>query len=191
MAGLSCRPAGPGVASRLLMPLRIPIGLDDFRSLREQQLEYVDKSNLIRELLDRPGVQAIVFPRPHRFGKTLNLSMLRYWFENRDEDLSHLFQDLTIWQAGDEYRAHFQKYPVIYFNFKGARHPNFDGCMTVIREKIADIYDKHLWLLESGKLTDVDVRRFRAILDGTASGALYERALFDLSAHLHAHYGQR
>lgn len=92
------------------MPLRIPIGLDDFRSLREQQLEYVDKSDLIRELLDRPGVQAIVFPRPRRFGKTLNLSMLRCWFEKRDEDLSHLFQDLSIWQAGDEYRAHFQRY---------------------------------------------------------------------------------
>ncbi len=82
------------------MPLRIPIGLDDFRALREQQLEYVDKSHLIRELLDRPGVQAIVFPRPRRFGKTLNLSMLRCWFEKRDEDFSHLFQDLSRKRSG-------------------------------------------------------------------------------------------
>jgi hypothetical protein len=78
------------------MALRIPIGIDDFRTLREERLEYVDKSDLIRQLLDRPGVQVVLIPRPRRFGKTVNLSMLRAYFEKRDEDLSHLFQDLSI-----------------------------------------------------------------------------------------------
>ena len=87
---------------------RVPIGIDDFRQLREAGLEYVDKSDLIRALLDRAGVEAVLLPRPRRFGKTLNLSTLRCWFEKRSEDLSHLFRDLSIWQAGDEYRAHFQ-----------------------------------------------------------------------------------
>src|SRR3954468_23644791 len=100
------------------MPLRIPIGIDDFRLLREERLAYVDKSDLIRELLDEPGVQVVLLPRPRRFGKTLNLSMLRYYFEKRGEDLSHLFQGLSIWQAGDAYRAHFQRYPVIHLSFK-------------------------------------------------------------------------
>ena len=86
---------------------RLAIGIDDFRKLRELGLEYVDKSEMIRELVDRPGVEVVLFPRPRRFGKTLNLSMLRAWFEKREEDLSHLFRDLSIWQAGDEYRAHF------------------------------------------------------------------------------------
>lgn len=173
------------------MPLRIPIGLDDFRALREQRLEYVDKSDLIRQLLDRPGVQAIVFPRPRRFGKTLNLSMLRCWFEKRDEDLSHLFQDLSIWHAGAEYRAHFQRYPVLHFNFKGTKAESFEGCWGAIREKIIDLYNEHHYLLESGGLDDIESRRYRQILDGSADTTLYRRALLDLSAYLHGHHGEK
>ena len=101
-------------------PAPLAIGIDDFRTLREQRLEYVDKSHLIRELLDRTGVEVVLLPRPRRFGKTLNLSMLRYFFEKSGEDRSHLFEDLVIWQAGDAYRAHFQRYPIIHVNFKGS-----------------------------------------------------------------------
>jgi hypothetical protein len=173
------------------MPLRIPIGIDDFRALREEQLEYVDKSDLIRQLLDRPGVQVVLLPRPRRFGKTVNLSMLRSYFEKSDEDLSHLFQDLSIWQAGDKYRAHFQRYPVLLFNFKGTRGESFEHCWSVIREKIIDLYNEHRYLLESQKLSDVDARRYQQILDGTADQALYGRALLDLSAHLHKHHGEK
>ncbi len=173
------------------MVLRIPIGIDDFRKLRTNGLEYVDKSDLIRQVIDRAGVEVILLTSPRRFGKSLNLSMLRYWFEKSDEDRSALFQDLSIWQAGDEYRAHFQKYPVIYFDFKGTRHANFEDCMTAIREKIADIYNQHRWLLDGGKLSDVDLRRYRSILDGTASSALYDRALLDLSEYLQSHHGER
>src|SRR5262245_25712697 len=107
------------------MSLRIPIGIDDFRALREQGLVYVDKSHLIRELLDAPGVQVVLLPRPRRFGKTLNLSMLRSFFEKRDEDLSALFHDLSIWRAGDGYRAHFQRYPVIYLSLKATKAERF------------------------------------------------------------------
>jgi hypothetical protein len=82
----------------------IPIGVDDFRKIREEGLLYVDKTALIRELIDQPGVEVALLPRPRRFGKTVNLSMLRTWFEKRDEDLSPLFRDLSIWQAGDAYR---------------------------------------------------------------------------------------
>jgi ethanolamine utilization cobalamin adenosyltransferase len=73
----------------------IPIGIDDFRMLREQGLEYVDKSHLVREVIDQ-GSQVLLLPRPRRFGKTLNLSMLRYFLEKRGEDLSGLFADLFI-----------------------------------------------------------------------------------------------
>jgi len=173
------------------MPLRIPIGLDDFRALREQQLEYVDKSDLIRQLLDRPGVQAIVFPRPRRFGKTLNLSMLRCWFEKRDEDLSHLFRDLSIWQAGETYRADFQRYPVLCFNFKGTKAETFEECWEAIREKIVDLFNEHRSLIASGDLDEIEVRRYRQILDGTAEGILYRRALLDLSVYLHRHRGEK
>jgi hypothetical protein len=169
----------------------IPVGIDDFRKLREAQLDYVDKSDLIRQLLDRSGTEVVLLPRPRRFGKTLNLSMLRCWFEKRDEDLSHLFQDLSIWQAGDAYRAHFQRYPVIHFNFKGSKGATFESTWAAIREKIIDVYKEHRRVFDAGRLDEVDARRYRQILDGTAERALYERALLDLSAHLHAHHGEK
>jgi hypothetical protein len=173
------------------MTLNIPLGIDDFRRIRDDKLEYVDKSDMIRQVIDRTGVQVLLLPRPRRFGKSMNLSMLRYWFDKRAEDLSYLFQDLSIWQAGDQYRAHFQKHPVIYFNFKGARHSNFDDCMMTLREKIKKLYDAHRQLLDDGKLSAVDAHEYRSILDGTAKKATYETSLLDLSRHLHATYGER
>jgi hypothetical protein len=169
----------------------IPLGVDDFRKVRESCLEYVDKSDLIREIIDRPGIEVFLLPRPRRFGKSLNLSMLRCWFEKGDEDLSHLFEGLSIWRAGEVYRAHFRRYPVIHFNFKGSKGATFEQTFATIREKIVDVYKEHRALLDSGRLDEVDARRYRQILDGTADRALLERALLDLSAYLHAHHGEK
>jgi len=174
-----------------MRPPPIPIGIDDFRTVRESGLEYVDKSDLIRQIVDRPGVQVLLLPRPRRFGKTLNLSMLRYWFERSDEDLSHLFEGLSIWQAGDEYRAHFQRYPVIHFNFKGSKGSSFSHAVGVIRKKIGELFDQHRELLGSERLSERQRASFRAVLEGTAEPPLHESALLDLSAYLHAHHGEK
>ena len=174
-----------------MRPLSIPIGIDDFRKVRELGLEYVDKSGLIQEIVDRPGTEVFLVPRPRRFGKTLNLSMLRCWFEKQDTDLSHLFEGLAIWQAGDAYRAHFQRYPVIHFSFKGSKGASLSHALSVIRNKIIDLYRGHQALLDGGRLDEITERRYRQILDGTADQALYERALLDLSACLHAHHGEK
>jgi hypothetical protein len=173
------------------MPLQIPIGIDDFRTLRELRLEYVDKSHLIRELLDRRGVEVALLPRPRRFGKTLNLSMLRYFFEKTSEDLSPLFRDLSIWQAGEEYRAHFQRYPVIAFTFKGTRGETFEECWEAIKARIEALFDEHRLLRGSDRLSERQKRNFAAILDRTAEITLYHRAFLDLSAYLHAHHGEK
>jgi hypothetical protein len=173
------------------MPLRIPIGIDDFRTLREQQLEYVDKSHLIRELIDKEGVQVVLLPRPRRFGKTLNLSMLRSFFEKSDEDLSYLFQDLSIWQAGDAYRAHFQRYPVIHLTLKDVKYERFEDCWGGFRKKIEVLFREHLYLLEGGRLNEWEVKDYRAILDSTAEKAVYYRALLDLAGYLHRHHGEK
>jgi hypothetical protein len=173
------------------MTLRIPIGIDDFRMVREHKLEYVDKSDFIRQVIDRAGVQVLLLPRPRRFGKSLNLSMLRYWFEKRDEDLSFLFQDLSIWSAGDEYRAHFQKYPVIHFGFKECKHSEFERVFELIKKKIQEMYGEHRYLLASERLSEWQLRDYRAILEGTASRTQFERGLLELSGYLHAHHGQR
>ena len=163
------------------MALQLPIGIDDFRKLRELRLEYVDKSHLIRELLDKRGVEVALLPRPRRFGKTLNLSMLRYFFEKSSEDLSHLFQDLSIWRAGEEYRAHFQRYPVIYLTLKDIKLARFEDCVSALRKKVAILFREHLYLLEDGQLNEWEIEDYRAILDGTADAVLHARALLDLS----------
>jgi len=106
--------------------LHIPIGIDDFRTLRERDLEYIDKPHLICELVDWAGVEVVLLPRPRRFGKSLNLSMLRWFFEKRDEDLWPLFDGLHIARAGQAYRAHFQRYPVVYVSFKATRADRFE-----------------------------------------------------------------
>lgn len=173
------------------MSSHFPIGVSDFRKMREEQLEYVDKSHLICELVDKRGVEVLLLPRPRRFGKTLNLSMLRYFFGKREEDLSHLFQDLHVWRAGEAYRGHFQRYPVLYMTFKDVKSDRFDGCWEAIRKKIEVLFDEHRHLVDSGVLSEREVKDYSAVLDGTASRTLYERALLDLSSYLHRHHHEK
>jgi hypothetical protein len=173
------------------MTLRIPLGLDDFRKLRESELTYVDKTRLVCDILDQPGIEVLLLPRPRRFGKSLNLSMLRCFFERSDEDLSHLFADLAVWRAGDAYRAHFQRHPVIYLNFKDVKFDTFEDAWWAIREKLRDLYRTHRAVLDSGGLDEVETERYRSILDGSAPPILYHRALQDLSEYLHRHHGER
>jgi Predicted AAA-ATPase/PD-(D/E)XK nuclease superfamily len=173
------------------MTLHIPIGIDDFRMLRESGLTYVDKTRLVCDVIDQPGIQVLLLPRPRRFGKSLNLSMLRCFFERSGEALSHLFEGLAVWQAGEPYRAHFQRYPVIYLNFKEVKFERFDDAWWTIREKLRDLYRAHRAVLDSGGLDEVETERFRSILDGSAPPLLYHRALLDLSEYLRRHHGER
>ncbi|WP_428263843.1 AAA family ATPase [Haliangium sp.] len=173
------------------MTLRVPTGIDDFRKLRELDLVYVDKSDLIRGLVDDAGTEVALLPRPRRFGKSLNLSMLRWFFEKRDEDLSHLFEDLAIWRAGDAYRAHFQRYPVIHLSLKGTGAQHAKRCRERVHERLRALYREHLDVFEGDAIDDIERARFRSVLDGSAEDVAYERALFDLSSYLHRHHGAR
>ena len=172
------------------MALRIPVGIDDFRKLREGGFEYIDKSHLLREVLDA-GAEVVLLPRPRRLGKSLALSMLRCFLEKRDEDLSHLFEDLSIWRAGEAYRAHYQRHPVLYLTFKGAKHDSLEACWGSIEKKLQALFDEHRDLLGSGQLSEREAIDFRAVLAGTASRTLFERALLDLSSYLHRVHGER
>jgi Predicted AAA-ATPase/PD-(D/E)XK nuclease superfamily len=173
------------------MTLRVPIGIEDFRKLREVGLAYVDKSRLVCELIDLAGVEVVLLPRPRRFGKSLNLSMLRCFFEKRDDDLSHLFEDLAVWGAGNAYRAHFQRYPVIFLTFKGIKAATFDACRTALHKCIQVLFDEHRYLLSAEGVSEREARDYRAVLDRTAGDEVYSRALVDLSALLHRYYGEK
>ena len=101
----------------------LPIGIDDFKEIIEKEYYYVDKTELIKELLDKKG-KVNLFTRPRRFGKTLNLSMLRYFFESPlEEGRSNkaLFDGLKIMEAGEKYIQKQEQYPVIMLTLKSAR----------------------------------------------------------------------
>jgi hypothetical protein len=180
----------PCCAARV-MTLRIPLGIDDFRKLRESGLAYVDKTRLVCDVLDLAGIEVLLLPRPRRFGKSLNLSMLRCFFERSDEDLSRLFEGLAGWHAGDAYRAHFQRYPVIYLNFKDVKSDTFEACRVRIHKTIQVLFDTHRYVLEHAQVSEREARDYRAVLEGTAGDEIHERALADLSALLHRYHGER
>ena len=108
--------SGKYIKSSSAAKLPLPIGISDYR-LASSEYYYIDKTMLIKDFLDeRPMVS--LFTRPRRFGKTLNMDMLRTFFEKSDEDTSIYFQDKKIWACGEEYRRYQGKYPVIFITFK-------------------------------------------------------------------------
>ncbi|MCX4244161.1 AAA family ATPase [Paraliomyxa miuraensis] len=168
-----------------------PIGVSDFKKLREKGLTYVDKTRLLLDLIDRPGLEVVLFPRPRRFGKTLNLSMLRYFFEKSEEDRSALFEGLEVFEAGPRYRAHFGRYPVVFLSFREVKATRWDDAWAAIQRKIRELFDEHRGVLDHEAVSRWARSDYEAILDGTADRVSYERALGDLTKLLHAVHGER
>ncbi len=102
----------------------LPIGISDFKRLIEDGYTYVDKTLLIQEIIEKGTLVALI-PRPRRFGKTLNLSMLRYFFEKTEEDTSYLFQDLNIWK-NVESRVMQGQFPVVFLSLKDVKHTSLE-----------------------------------------------------------------
>ncbi len=165
----------------------IPLGTSDFRMLRKQELTYVDKTDLVRDVLDA-GAQVLLVPRPRRFGKTLNLSMLRYYFERSGEDRRALFEGLAIASAGPRYEAHLGRYPVIFLSFKDVKAESFDRAWDKIHSLIAQQINDHREAITEDTW---EARRLKAVLDGTANREMVESSLRDLSRLLERRHGER
>ena len=164
------------------------LGQSDFRMLREAGAGYVDKTAFIRELLADPA-QVLLFPRPRRFGKTINLSTLAWFLEQRSEDLSHLFHDLAVWQDPTA-RAHFQRHPVVFVTFKDIKAHTYADALDGIRSELQRIYRKQKALLDEGAVDEYARPRFERILRGEATEEDCRRSLKDLSDHLALRHGR-
>ena len=131
----------------------LPIGISDFADMIRKEFYYIDKTLMIRDLLDNKA-NVTLFTRPRRFGKTLNMSMLKYFFQDdRDwqgnkRDWAYLFEGLRIMDAGEQYVAHMGQYPVIYLTFKDAKRENFGKSYRQIERVIAEEYERHGFVLE-------------------------------------------
>ena len=138
----------------------LPIGVDNFEKIIKNGYYYVDKTMLIKELMDLKG-EVNLFTRPRRFGKTLNLSMLRYFYEDtgdvkKNEANQSLFQGLKIMEQGGEYTEHMGKYPVISISLKDVEGMDFQTAYGMLGVIVSEEAGRLDFLLESNKLTPAD-----------------------------------
>ena len=131
-----------------------------------------------------------LFTRPRRFGKTLNMDMLRVFFESTDTDTSRYFTDKAIWKCGEEYRSHQGKYPVIFLTFKDVKFDTWEETIEKIKALLQEEYGRHQELVNSDKLSEYEKEYFAKILDSTANEVALTSALEKLSKMLNTHYGK-
>lgn len=140
---------------------KLPIGIEDFREIRKEGFYYIDKTGVIEQLLDRWG-KANLFTRPRRFGKTLNMSMLRYFFEIGTDP--KLFDGLYISQNKELCEAYLGKYPVVFLSLKGVEGPDFVEAKACLMELIGQEAKRFSFLLDSDKLDVEDKEMYRALI---------------------------
>lgn len=167
--------------------LPLPVGISDYR-LASSQYYYVDKTMMIKEFLDeRPMVS--LFTRPRRFGKTLNMDMIRTFFEKTDEDTSIYFRDKKIWACGKKYRDYQGKYPVIFITFKDVKRDTWEETYDQISKILRQEFERHSELLESNQCSQYEKSYFKAVLEETADSTDIMMSLQRLSQMLDEHYG--
>ena len=160
---------------------RLPIGQSDFGKLINGDFYYVDKSAFIRDVIEA-SAEVMLLPRPRRFGKTLNLSMLRFFFEKGIEGAKNLFQGLAI-EKEDCFEIHQGEYPVIFMTFKDVKEPSWDICLKKLSYMVRKLYRENITL--KNLPDNVDEIFIRRILEGEADQAEYEDSLKYLCEVLH------
>lgn len=168
--------------------LSMPVGVSDYKKAQAGYY-YVDKTLMIRDVLDRKA-QVSLFTRPRRFGKTLNMDMLRVFFEISEEDTSVYFKDKKIWRYGEEYTSHQGKYPVIFLTFKDVKYASWQDTLDKISLLLQAEFGRHRELLGSDTLADFERDYFDRILSGSASEVELSSSLEHLSRMLHEYYGK-
>lgn len=167
--------------------LPLPIGISDYR-LASTEYYYIDKTMMIKDFIDeRPMVS--LFTRPRRFGKTLNMDMLRTFFEKTDEDTSVYFKNKKIWACGEKYREYQGKYPVIFVTFKDIKFNTWEETFQAIKDVFSKEASRHLELKTSSKCNDYDKKNFEKLLTGEVSEVELSAVLLNLSQMLHKHHG--
>ena len=164
----------------------LPIGISDY--VRAQaEYYYVDKTMLIKDFLDQKPMVSL-FIRPRMFGKTLNMDMLRVFFEISEDDTSKYFTDKAIWKCGEEYRTQQGIYPVVFLTFKDVKFDTWEATIHKIRGLLQEEYGRHPELASSDKIAEYEKEYFQKVLNGTASEVDLTSALEKLSKMLAAHY---
>ena len=162
---------------------KIPIGIDDFKKIRENNYYYIDKTNFIEEVGKNVG-KTLLFTRPRRFGKTLNMSMLKYFFDIKNkEENKKLFQNLYIEKS--DFFEEQGAYPVVYISLKGIKADTWESSFFLIKSLISSIYNEFEYIRE--KLNESQLESFNKIWLKKDDGE-YRNALKNLTSFLHEYY---
>ena len=168
----------------------LPVGIDDYKELISQNYYYVDKTLFIKELIDNLS-KVNLFTRPRRFGKTLNLSMLKYFFEKPLDGNSnqYLFSDKKIGEAGEKYTGYQQRYPVIQLSLKSGKQPDFELAYKMLKKEIIQEFERHRYVIDS--LESYSCKRFLQIMDNTPDDSEWYQALAFLSRCLEEYHKEK
>ena len=177
----------------MVMKAKLPMGIENFRRLRTEGFYYVDKTGLIKDFLENLAYVNL-FTRPRRFGKTLNMSMLKYFFEIGSE--RRLFDGLEISKEKDLCEEYMAKFPVISITLKGASGGTFQEAKGMLRRIIGNEAMRYQLLMQSDRLTQIERGQYEALVNIDKTGAftmsddLLEDSLLVLSKLLQKHYGK-
>ncbi len=169
---------------------KIRLGCSDFKDMIESNSYYIDKSLFIEEVIESNS-DVVLIPRPRRFGKTLNLSMLRYFFDTREPENHKLFENLKIWQCDKDIKSKQGKYPVIYVSFRNAKGNTWEKCFQSIVAEIVDLYIEHRYLLNDDILYKEEKIKYEKVLNETASETDFKNSIKRLSEYLHRYHKRK
>lgn len=158
----------------------IPIGKEDFKEIIEDNCYFVDKSLLIRDIIGS-GAKVTLFTRPRRFGKTLNMSMLRRYFEKTEQDNSYLFDGLKISQAGEKYKGYMGKYPIISISLKSMKQSTWEEAYKEFKKIISEEFRRNKQYTDFNSLYESDRENYNLICNRGGDYSDYNTSLKHLS----------
>ena len=172
-----------------MISVNLPIGIEDYSIANSKY--YVDKTLIIKDIIDKYEGNSILITKPRRFGKSLMLSMLDYYFSLNVKD-NHLFDDKLIAKENSKYLEEMNNHPVIHLNMKNLYSNSADALLEQVIEIISNIYSNYYYLLDSDKLIDLEKEKYQEILNKNLTDKfLYVQAIYFLSKLLYKHHGKK
>ena len=165
----------------------IGIGESDFRGLRIRKNYYIDKTMYIKDIIDNKS-RVVLVTRPRRFGKTLNMSMLKYYFDCTKKDSKELFEGLKIMEQDEKYTSKLGYYPCIYLTLKDVTEVNYENMILNLKTAISDMYLEHIYLLDSDKIYPFEKEQIKEILSYKEDEIVLRNSIKTLSKYLNRYY---
>ena len=168
----------------------IAIGESNFKNLIKGETYYIDKTMYIKDIIDNKS-KVILITRPRRFGKTLNMSMLKYYFDIREKESGELFKGLKILKQDEKYTSKMNYYPCIYMTLNSVKSTTYDEMLIKLKKVVSEVYQEHRYLLESEKIYPEEKEKIEKNLFEKAEKTDIEYSIKELSKYLNRHYDKQ